>query len=61
MDAKFWKGLQIWGRYLVKHGVFEKWELGFGRVTDSPREAVDLIIRSMPLQLRKLLKTEKVA
>jgi uncharacterized protein (TIGR00730 family) len=61
MDAKFWKGLQIWGRYLVKHGVFEKWELGFGRVTDSPREAAELIIRSMPLELRNLLKTKKLA
>ena len=61
MDAKFWKGLQVWGGHLVKHGVFEKWELGFGRVTDSPQEAVELIIRSMPLELRKLLKTPKAA
>jgi len=61
MGAEFWKGLQIWGDHLVKHGVFEKWELGFGRVTDSPQEAVELIIRSMPLELRKLLKTQKAA
>lgn len=61
MGAEFWKGLQIWGGRLVRHGVFEKWELGFGRVTDSPRQAVELIIRSMPLGLRKLLKTAKAA
>src|SRR6516162_5047772 len=61
MDAKFWKGLQVWGGHLVKHGVFEKWELGFGRVTDSPQEAVELIIRSMPAELRKLLKAQKAA
>ena len=61
MGAEFWKGLQIWGDHLVKHGVFEKWELGFGRVTDSPQEAVELVIRSMPLELRKLLKTQKAA
>jgi len=61
MDAKFWKGLQAWGGYLVKHGVFEKWELGFGRVTNSPREAVELIIRSMPRELRKVLRTQKAA
>jgi uncharacterized protein (TIGR00730 family) len=56
MGAKFWKGLQTWGRHLMKHGVFEQEELGFGRITDSPREAVELIVRSMPVQLRKILK-----
>ena len=58
MDAKFWKGLQTWSRHLMKHGVFEKEELGFGRVTDSPREAVELIVRSMPTELRKILKPQ---
>jgi len=61
MGAEFWKGLQIWGDHLVKHGVFEKWELGFGRLTDSPQEAVELIIRSMPVRLRKLLKAQEAA
>ncbi|UWZ83562.1 LOG family protein [Occallatibacter riparius] len=56
MGESFWKGLQTWGKHLVKHGVFEQEELGFGRVTNSPREAVDLIIRSMPHQVRSLLK-----
>jgi predicted Rossmann-fold nucleotide-binding protein len=61
MDAKFWKGLQTWGDYLVKHGVFERSELGFGRVTNSPQEAVELIIRSMPVELRKVLKRREAA
>jgi uncharacterized protein (TIGR00730 family) len=61
IGAEFWKGLQTWGGHLVKHGVFEKWELGFGRVTDSPSEAVELIIRSMPHELRKLLNPKKAA
>jgi uncharacterized protein (TIGR00730 family) len=52
MGTSFWKGLQTWGKHLVKHGVFEQEELGFGRITDSPQEAVDLIIRSMPQQLQ---------
>lgn len=59
MGAKFWKGLQTWGGHMIKHGVFEKEELGFGRITDSPREAVELIVHSMPLQLRKILKPPK--
>jgi predicted Rossmann-fold nucleotide-binding protein len=55
MGTRFWRGLQRWGRDLMKHGVFKKEELGFGRVTDSPAEAVELIVRSMPLGLRNLL------
>ena len=61
MGAEFWKGLQIWGDHLVNHGVFEKSELGFGRVTDSPQEAVELIIRSMSLESRKVLRPKKAA
>jgi uncharacterized protein (TIGR00730 family) len=61
MGTKFWRGLQTWGRHLMKHGVFEKEELGFGRITDSPREAVELVVRSMPLELRKLLKLQQPA
>jgi uncharacterized protein (TIGR00730 family) len=56
MDRKFWKGLQNWGHYMMRHSVFEKKELGFGRITDSPQEAVELILRSLPSGLRKLLK-----
>ena len=56
MDRKYWKGLQLWGRHMIKHGVFEKKELGFGRITDSPKEAVELIVRSLPVELRQLLK-----
>lgn len=61
MGAKFWKGLQTWGGQMMKHGVFEKEELGFGRITDSPREAVELIVHSMPMRLRKILKPPKPA
>jgi len=56
LDHKFWKGLQIWGQDLMNHGVFQNKELGFGRVTDSPQEAVELILRSLPSTTRKLLK-----
>jgi uncharacterized protein (TIGR00730 family) len=56
MDRRYWKGLQLWGRHMMKHGVFEKKELGFGRITDSPKEAVELILRSMPAGLRQLLR-----
>jgi uncharacterized protein (TIGR00730 family) len=58
MGGSFWKGMQTWGQHLMKHGVFAKKELGFGRVTDSPEEAVDLILRSLPQEVRKLLKPQ---
>jgi len=58
MGASFWKGLQTWGKHLMKHGVFQKEELGFGRITDSPREAVHLILRSLPEPLRNRLKPQ---
>ena len=58
MGGSFWKGMQTWGQHLMKHGVFEKKELGFGRVTDSPQEAVDLILRSLAQEVRKLLKPQ---
>jgi uncharacterized protein (TIGR00730 family) len=56
MGSTFWKGLQTWGQHLMKHGVFEQKELGFGRITDSPQEAVELILRSLPVDLRNRLK-----
>ena len=56
IGSSFWKGLQTWGKHLMKHGVFEKEELGFGRISDSPREAVQLILQSLPQGLRSRLK-----
>src|SRR5215472_2940010 len=57
MGRRFWQGLQDWGREMLKEGVFEKRELGFGRVTDSPEEAVDLVMRSVPPGVRSVLKS----
>jgi uncharacterized protein (TIGR00730 family) len=56
MGTKFWRGLQDWGGEMLKEGVFEKHELGFCRVTDSPQEAVDLVVRSVPPGVRTALK-----
>ena len=56
--AKFWRHAQV-GATCHEARCLEKKELGFGRVTDSPQEVVELIVRSMPLSLRKLLKPQK--
>ena len=41
---------------MMEQGVFAKEEIGFGYVTDSPREAVDLIVRSLPPSVKSRLK-----
>ena len=46
-------------RLKKKEGVFAKDEIGFGYVTDSPKEAVDLIVRSLPAAVRSRLKPSR--
>jgi uncharacterized protein (TIGR00730 family) len=55
MGKSFWKGMRQWGQEMMKAGVFARDEIGFGYVTDSPKEAVDLVVRSLPPQVRQLL------
>jgi len=56
IGKKFWAGLRKWGQFMMKEGVFAKEELGFGYVTDSPHEAVNLIVRSMPANVKACLR-----
>jgi hypothetical protein len=56
MGAEFWDGLRQFGSYMIKQGVFHADEVGFGRITDSPVEAVELIVRSLPPVLLAQLK-----
>ena len=41
---------------MMQEGVFAREEIGFGRITDSPQEAVDLIVRSLPAAVRGRLQ-----
>jgi uncharacterized protein (TIGR00730 family) len=59
MGAKFWDGMRTWGQFMMRQGVFAQDEIGFGRVTDSPREAVELIVRSLPPGVRNRLKPRR--
>ena len=40
----------------IKQGVFDAKEVGFGRIIDSPTEAVEMIVRSLPASVREHLK-----
>jgi len=55
VGSRFWEGLRRFGRFMVRQGVFAADELGFGHVTDSPREAVDRIVRALPRAVRERL------
>jgi uncharacterized protein (TIGR00730 family) len=55
MGSKFWAGLRRWGQFMMKQGVFAKDEIGFGFVTDSPRDAVSMIRQSLPPAVRRQL------
>ncbi len=55
MGAKFWAGMRRWGQSMMKQGVFTKEEIAFGWVTDSPAEAVEVILRSLPPAVRNQL------
>ena len=59
MGEKFWAGMREWGQFMMKEGVFAKDEIGFGRVTDSPKEAVSLIVSSLPKSVRSCLMPAK--
>jgi uncharacterized protein (TIGR00730 family) len=52
----FWDGLRSFGNFMVGEGVFAPDELGFGLVTDSPREAVDRIVHALAPSVRERLK-----
>ena len=55
MGEKFWAGMRSWGQFLVKQGVYTQDELRFGWVTDSPAQAVEVIRRSLPPDVRERL------
>lgn len=53
MGTDFWQGLREWSQHMMKAGVFQRDEVKFGHLTDSPQEAVEFILRSMPAEVKK--------
>lgn len=53
MGTEFWLGLREWAQHMVKAGVFARNEIRFAHITDSAEEAVDLVIRSLPAEVKK--------
>ena len=56
VGREFWQGMRDYLLFMVDQGVFDANEVGFGRIVDSPRETVKMIVSSLPPSLRKHLK-----
>lgn len=52
---KFWKGLRDFVAFMAKEGVFTPQEIGFSKIVKTPQEAVDLVLKSLPVSLKKTL------
>lgn len=56
LGKKFWTNLVRLTADMVRAGAVSPEEVGFGFVTDSPAEAVELIVRTVPAEVKKHLK-----
>src|SRR6187431_1586585 len=56
VGGKFWKGLRDFISYMASQGVFSPEEVGFSRIVETPEEAVQLVLKSLPKDFSKGLK-----
>jgi predicted Rossmann-fold nucleotide-binding protein len=56
LGREFWNGLRDYLLFMVEQGVFEAKEVGFGRIVDSPAEAVEMVVRSLPASVKEQLR-----
>lgn len=56
LGRSFWNGMRDYLLFMVEQGVFDAKEVGFGRIVDSPSEAVEMVVRSLPPSIRRQLK-----
>jgi uncharacterized protein (TIGR00730 family) len=56
IGEKFWSGLREFVSFMAGQGVFTPQEVGFSKIVDSPKEAVDLVLKSLPPDFQKELK-----
>jgi predicted Rossmann-fold nucleotide-binding protein len=55
MDKKFWKNVAMLTRNQVTRGAIPREEIGFARRIDKPKDAIELILKSVPSSVRQLL------
>ena len=59
LGREFWQGMKDFLLFMVDQGVFDAKEVGFGRIVDSPAEAVEMVVRSLPESVKEHLKPLK--
>lgn len=57
VGGKFWKGLRDFISYMASQGVFTASEVGFSRIVETPEEAVELVLKSLPKDFRTQLES----
>jgi len=55
MDKKFWKNVAMLTRNQVTRGAVGREEIGFARRVDKPKEALAIILKSIPSSVRQML------
>ncbi len=64
MGTDFWRGMRRWAQSMMREGVFDRDEIGFAYITDSPAKAVEMILAglhpSVQQRLRPLSSSEPV-
>ncbi|MNQ96299.1 putative lysine decarboxylase [compost metagenome] len=57
VGGEFWKGLRDFVSYMADQGVFSPEEIGFSRIVETPQEAIEMVLASLPSDFKKGLKT----
>lgn len=55
VGKEFWSGLREYVGFMSSQGVFAPEEIGFARIVDSPEEAVDMVLKSLPADFKSQL------
>lgn len=55
IGEEFWRGLRDFVGFLASENVFSQDEIGFSRIVKDPQEAVDMVLKSLPRELRQEL------
>ncbi|MDI1323843.1 MAG: TIGR00730 family Rossman fold protein [Algoriphagus sp.] len=61
IGSEFWKGLRDFVGFMADKGVFSPEEIGFSKIVDTPEEAVELVLKSLPPEFQKILDGEKAS
>jgi len=56
VGGKFWKGLRDFVAYMADQGVFSPEEIGFSRIVETPEEAIEMVLSSLPADFKKSLQ-----